>query len=224
MERRIEILYDFDFAAFEYYKEGLNHHPSLRFSGNDETYYPLRAIKERDNIESLYLLSGGMDKVCIADSLSKKCFVIEPCSALFFICKMEETFQYFSFEKKKGHSNIMNGGIIMDESLFRVDGDRYEDELHVGITFNLTTDGWNITFGRVGRDIILRLPLHLFLSAYFQFGERMIRFYDHVLPEYKNFTYQYPLFIKAVRDSVIKEHFEVKPQSSYDDLTYYDYQ
>ncbi len=134
---RIEIFYDFDFRALEYYKNGLNSHPSLRFSGNENIYLPLEAIRERGTVESLYLLGAGMDKICISDSATKSCFVIEPCPAIYFILKMEETFEYFLNEKRKGKLEILNGGLNMVESLFRSGGNRGEDELHVSMTFKI---------------------------------------------------------------------------------------
>lgn len=222
--QRVEILYDFDFGAEEYYERGLNHHPSKRFSRNEEVFNPIEEIKKRNNIESLYLLGSGLDKVCISESSHNQCFVIEPCSAMFFICSIEEVFKFFTLKKSKGEISILNGGINISESSFRSFGERGEDELHIGITFELIDDDWKIGFGKIGKEQILNLSLDSFLAAYFEFAERMIRFYDNVLPEYKEFKYQYPLFIKAVRDSVIMEEFKIKPQSSYDDLTYYDYQ
>ena len=223
--RRVEILYDFDFAAVKYYKQGLNDHPSKRFSHNVETYYPLESIGMRDSLESLYLLGGGLDKICIADSESHKCFILEPCPAIFFILQMEEVFNYFMIELKNENPNPSNGGIFVTESLFRNSGDRGEFEIHVGVSFDLDeNEKWQIHFQKSGQEKILDIPLDIFLSAYFEFGERMIRFYDYVLPEYKAIGNQYTLFIKAVRESVILKKFEVKPQSNYDDKTYYDYQ
>ena len=226
---RVEILYDFDFAAFEYYKKGLNHHPTMRFSGNKEIYYPLKGIKESNNIESLYLLGGGIDKISIIESNNNKCITLEPCSALFFICSMEEVFEFFVRKKRTGDKAIHDGGIYIFESLFRIERDmaRGEAELHIGVSFDLKDYGWEISLGKIVNlvnEIIFKAPLASFLSSYLEFGERMIRFYDHVLPEYKEFKHLYPLFIKAVQNSVILEEFEVKLQSSYDGQTYYDFQ
>lgn len=224
MIRRVEILYDFDFRAFEYYKNGLNNHPSLRFSRNDDNYLPLEAIKERDSIDSLYLLGAGMDKICISDSFTKSCFIIEPCPAIFFICKMEETFKYFLNEKRKGKENIMDGGLLMTESLFRTGGERGENELWISFTFKYLNNEWFIGIGRVSSNYYLEMELMSFLSAYFEFTERIIEFYNFVLPEYKEFTYQYPLFLEAAKNSCIIQEFKVMKQSSCDNFTYYDYQ
>jgi hypothetical protein len=221
---RIEILYDFDFAAFNYYANGLNDHPGLRFSGNEEKFYPLAEIKKRKNIDCLNLLGCGLDKICIADSDSNKCFVLEPCSAMLFICKMEEVFEYFISKQQKGKTSIKNGGITLSESSFRVGGERGEDELLVGINFYRKNESWVMEVGKLGEGTVLEIPLTSFLSAYFEFGERMKRFYNGVLPEHKEFTYQYPLFLKAINESVVKTEFEVRIQSSYDEKTYYDYQ
>ena len=221
---RVEILYDFDFGAFEYYKQGLNHHPCLQFSRNKEIFYPLESIKEWNAISCLYLLSCGLDKICISESSTNKCFILEPCSAMFFICELEENFAFFLKEKRKGLETILNCGILLYGSVFRFGDKRNIEELSVNIQFQKIETEWFISFKTIDKKEILKVPLSAFLSSYFEFGERMIRFYDHVLPEYKEFKYQYPLFIKAVQNSVILEEFEVKPQSSYDGQTYYDFQ
>lgn len=221
---RIEIMYDFDYRARNYYNNGLNYHPSLRFRRNEDIYLPLEAIRERDDLDCLYLLGAGMDKICICYSVSKSCFIVEPCPALYFILKMEETFQYFLKEKKKGKIEILNGGIYLMESLFRSGGQRGENEIHLSITFKLINKEWKIGFGRAGSENQLILDLNNFLSAYFEFAERMVEFYNFTLPQYKEFTYHYPLFMKAVNDSDILKEFQVIKQSSFDELTYYDYQ
>lgn len=221
---RIEILYDFDYNSLKYYRDGLNNHPSKQFLRSKENYNLLDVIKTWNSIEPLYLLGTGMDKICIAESDSNNCLIIEPCPALFFICKMEEVFTYFINELNRGNTNPSDGGIYVLDDLFRPSGDRDYYDIHVGVSLEKKDEIWIISFGRSGFEKILQLPMDSFLSAYFEFGERMISFYDHVLPEYKEFKYQYPLFMKAIKDSIIKKKFKVEPQSIYDDKTYYDYQ
>jgi hypothetical protein len=221
---RVEILYDFDFQAFHYYRNGLNEHPSYQFRSSNETVYPLKVIQEWSSITPLYLLSGGLDKICLIESGGNSSLVIEPCSAIFFICEMENNFVFLLEEISKGKSIIDNCGITISQNIFRANSHRSVDELEVHIQFEKEPNGWYITFSKIPPKKKFRVPLSIFLSSYFDFCERMVRFYDHVLPEYKNFSFQYPLFIRAVRDSAIMKAFEIKPQSSYDKFTYYDYQ
>jgi len=220
---RVEIIYDFDYNSLEYYKNGLNDFPGGRFSSSDK-FEIVEFLKEWQNVDSLNFLGTGLDKLMICYSATHTVFSIEPCSGMFFICKMEEAFGYMVKEISKGVKQVSGAGIVTVESFFRTGSDRGEKEINVSIDLTQDEVGWNITFKKVGQDFSFTCPLDKFLSAYFEFGERMIRFYEHVLPEYREFKFYYPLFIKAVRDSVIKKEFDIEPQSSYDDFTYYDYQ
>lgn len=221
---RVEITYDFDYKSLEYYKNGINNFPGGRFN-SDEKFEIIEFLKEWPNLDSLNFLGTGLDKLVICYSESHSVFVIEPCSAMFFLCKMEESFSYIIRELGKNVNRVKGAGIETVESFFRTLSDRGEKEINVGIDLiKRETGDWDIVFYKSEQDFSFSCPLDKFLSAYFEFGERMIRFYDHVLPEYKEFKYYYPLFIKAVRESVITTKFEIKPQSSYDDKTYYDFQ
>lgn len=221
---RIEILYDFDYESLGYFKNGLNNFPGGRFSGRKPTFFPVAFLNNWSNLESLNFLGTGLDKVCMVNSSTHSAFVIEPCSAMFFCCSIEEVFAFFLNEKKANTSSISGGGLLTSESFFRVNSDRGEDEISVGIDFEKNKEGWDIIFFKNRKLFEWRSPLKSFLSAYFEFGERMLRFYNHVIPEYKEFEFYYPLFLKAVNDSVIKSEFDFKTQSSYDDKTYYDFQ
>lgn len=220
---RIEILYDFDFTSFEFYKNGLNKIHGNRFSGNKQTYYLLEHLKIRDNIESLYLLGTGLDKICIAESKNHKCFIIEPCPAMFFICSMEETFKYFVQNKRLGKTEINEGGIYVMESSFRPYSERGEWEIHAGFKLNFAQNEWQISIGESGKPPIMKVPFQKYLSGYFDFAQKSYRFYEHILPEFKNFKL-HEAFYNAVFNSEIKNEFKIEEQSSLDDLTYYDLQ
>ena len=224
---RIEIIYDFDPASFEYYKKGLNEYPSLQFSRNEELFFPIEEIRKRKNIECLNHLGTGLDKLCIMDSKSKRCFMLEPCSAAYFICSIEETFKYFIQEINLGKTSIENGGIHIGETSYRVNREHKvagESDIWAGITLKLINENWKISFGKVLEEPILELAFESFLSAYFDFAKRMKRFYDEFIPQFQMCEYQYAIFNSAVEESVINEKFNWKSQSSFDKLTYYDYQ
>lgn len=222
---RIEILYDFDYEALRYLENGLNGFPHANIPLDDPPFLPLEFLRDWDHPDSSLMLGCGLDKICIADAATHNCFIIEPCSALFFCCSMEQTFRFFLEQLRlKNLDKIIGGGILTEENLVRNTAERYPHDIKIGIDFVKIDNEWDIIFSNVKSTYEFRCNLSLFLSAYFDFGERMIRFYDHVIPQYKDLKYYYPLFMQSVKNSVIGSAFEIKKQSGYDTMTYYDYQ
>lgn len=210
------ISYDFDFRVLKYYKEGLNVHTSPYFSALERNVYPQDTLLDSDVNDSTIALGVGKDSVSIIDSDTMHSFVLEPCSSVLFILKMNECLDFFNAKKNNG-AKVIGGGIVLFENIFRMLGPRGVYELDVLIDFEFN-DIWEITFRKNGSNYKFRTRLDDFLKEFYNFILKCISFNDLVVSGFRNTEGG-----RVIVDLSLKYANVLENEMSNNEKTFYDY-